>query len=70
MDERIERIGRAVADAVQVKQGFGEDLKRRILEAADAIFEAHRKGGGRWPWATAAARRTRNIWRRNSWGAF
>lgn len=45
MDERIERIGRAVADAVQVKQAFGEDLKRRILEAADVIFEAYRKGG-------------------------
>ncbi len=45
MDERIERIGRAIAETVQVKQGFGEDLKCRILDAADAIFEAHRKGG-------------------------
>jgi D-sedoheptulose 7-phosphate isomerase len=45
MDERIERIGRAIAETVRVKQGFGEDLKRRILDAADAIFEAHRKGG-------------------------
>ncbi len=45
MDERIERIGRAIAETVRVKQGFGEDLKRRILEAADATFEAHRRGG-------------------------
>ena len=45
MDIRIQRLSHSIEETVRVKEGFSEDLKRRILLAADSIYEAHRDGG-------------------------